>query len=269
MPKINVYLPDELAEAVRESGVPVSAICQRALEQAVRRVTAIRETTLGETDRDDPTATLTQFTPRARTAVTLGLTQAREQGATSIDTAHLLAGMLTEGQNLAIQVLRAMEIDPEAVGRELARQAPKDTAETADQAGVRRFGRTAANALELTVTEATSLGHNYVGCEHLLLGLIAEPDGTAGHVLRALGADYRLTRRAVTAALAGYVHLRAQTQGGAPAAGGSASGGTDQVAALQAALARQLQPILARLDRLEQRIEARPDTAGPEAGAAR
>jgi ATP-dependent Clp protease ATP-binding subunit ClpA len=60
----------------------------------------------------------------------------------------------------------------------------------------------------LAVTEATSLGHNYIGCEHRLLGLVAEPDGIAGQVLRALGADPRLVRRAVTAALAGYVHLR-------------------------------------------------------------
>jgi ATP-dependent Clp protease ATP-binding subunit ClpC len=260
MPKINVYLPDELAEAVKESGVPVSAICQRALEQAVRRVTAIRETTLGETDQDDPTASLTQFTARARTAITLGLTEAREQGAASVGTSHLLSGMLAEGHNLALEVLQAMEIDPEAVQRELARQAPKDPAPAAPgEAGVRRFGQTAANALELTVTEATSLGHNYVGCEHLLLGLIAEPDGTAGHVLRAFGADYRLTRRAVIAALAGYVHLRAQTQ-----TAGLAIGGTDQVAALQAVLAQQLQPIVARLDQLEQRIDAGTDT-----GAAR
>ncbi|MGW4468010.1 Clp protease N-terminal domain-containing protein [Micromonospora sp. NPDC004704] len=256
MPKINVYLPDELAEAVKESGVPVSAICQRALEQAVRRVTAIRETTLGDTDRDDPTAALTQFTARARTAITLGLTESREQGATSVGTSHLLSGMLAEGHNLALEVLQAMEIDPEAVRRELDRQAPREAATAAtDRTGVRRFGQTAANALELTVTEATSLGHNYVGCEHLLLGLIAEPDGTAGHVLRSLGADYRLTRRAVIAALAGYVHLRAQTQ-----TAGLAIGGTDQVAALQAALAKQLQPIIDRLDRLEQRVDGGTDT---------
>ncbi len=50
MPKINVYLPDELAEAVRDAGVPVSTVCQRALEHAVRRITAIRETTLAELD---------------------------------------------------------------------------------------------------------------------------------------------------------------------------------------------------------------------------
>lgn len=261
MPKINVYLPDELAEAVKESGVPVSAICQRALEQAVRRVTAIRETTLGDTDQDDPTAALTQFTARARTAITLGVAQAREEAAASLGTEHLLAGMLAEGQNLALQVLWAIDIDPETVRRELARQAPREA--EGEGGGGRRFSQTAANALELTVTEATSLGHNYVGCEHLLLGLIAEPDGTAGHVLRALGADYRLTRRAVTAALAGYVHLRAQTPGTTPAAATA-----DPVAALQAALTQQLQPILARLERLEQRMDATPAT-GTEPGAVR
>ncbi|MFK3981094.1 Clp protease N-terminal domain-containing protein [Micromonospora sp. NPDC050397] len=263
MPKINVYLPDELAEAVKESGVPVSAICQRALEQAVRRVTAIRETTLGETDRDDPTSTLTQFTTRARTAINLGVSQAREEGAASLGTGHLLAGLLAEGQNLALQVLRAMEIDPEAVRRELTRQAPKtppaeEENDSSGSGGGRRFSRTAANALELTVTEATSLGHNYVGCEHLLLGLVAEPDGTAGHVLRGLGADYRLTRRAVTAALAGYVHLRAQSEVGAGAATG-----TDPAAALRAALTQQLQPIVERLERLERRIEPQGDTGIP------
>ena len=51
MPKINVYLPDDLADAVRDTGVPVSAICQRALEQAVRRITAIRQISL--TDLSD------------------------------------------------------------------------------------------------------------------------------------------------------------------------------------------------------------------------
>lgn len=257
MPKINVYLPDELAEAVKESGVPVSAICQRALEQAVRRVTAIRETALGETDRDDPTATLTQFTARARTAINLGVSQAREEGATSLGTAHLLAGMLAEGQNLALQVLRAMEIDPEAVRRELDRQTPRESP-AGDGNGGRRFSRTAANALELTVTEATALGHNYVGCEHLLLGLVAEPDGTAGHVLRGLGADYRLTRRAVTAALAGYVHLRAQTEGTAGAATGA-----DPAAALRAALTQQLRPIVERLERLERRVDPGDDAGSP------
>ena len=54
---------------------------------------------------------------------------------------------------------------------------------------------TAANALELTVVEAIALGHNYVGCEHLLLGLLAEPYGAGGEVLRALGVELRAVRQ--------------------------------------------------------------------------
>ena len=59
------------------------------------------------------------------------------------------------------------------------------------------------------MTEAIGLGHNYVGCEHLLLGLVAESDWSAGEVRRSLGADYRPVRRAVSAALAGYTVISA------------------------------------------------------------
>ncbi|MEU7987724.1 Clp protease N-terminal domain-containing protein [Streptosporangium canum] len=248
MPKINVYLPDELAEAVKEAGVPVSAVCQRALEQAVRRVTAIRETALGSPDLDDPTARLTHFTDRTRAAVKLAVEQARAEGAAEVGTEHLLSGMLTEGGNLALHILRAMEIDPEQVRRELDRLAPAEPPAGPDGSPL-RFGGPAAGALELAVTDATGMGHNYIGCEHLLLGLIGEPDGAAGQLLRGLGAEPRLTRRAVTAALAGYVHLRAQGQ-----AGTAAAAPATPAAALSAAIRQELQPILQRLERLEERL---------------
>ncbi|MER5319155.1 Clp protease N-terminal domain-containing protein [Streptosporangium roseum] len=248
MPKINVYLPDELAEAVKEAGVPVSAICQRALEQAVRRVTAIRETALSAPDLDDPTARLTHFTDRTRTVVKLAVEQARTEGAAEVGTEHLLGGMLAEGGNLALHVLRAMEIDPEQVRRELDRLAPAEPAAGPGGSPL-RFGGSAAGALELAVTDATGMGHNYIGCEHLLLGLIGEPDGAAGQVLRGLGAEPRLTRRTVTAALAGYVHLRAQGQAGAAPATPATP-----AAALSAAIRQELQPLLQRLERLEERL---------------
>lgn len=246
MPKINVYLPDELAEAVKEAGVPVSAICQRALEQAVRRVTAIRETTLGDLDDADLAARLPHVTARTRAALKLGIEQAQAAEAPAVGSGHLLGGLLTEGGNLALHVLRAVEIEPDRVGRELARQ-PLTEAGVAAEDASRRFSGPASNALELAVTEATAFGHNYVGCEHLLLGLIAEPDGTAGQVLRSLGAELRLTRRAVAAALAGYVHLRAQTPQAA------ASGTTETAAALAAVVRQELQPIVQRIERLEER----------------
>jgi ATP-dependent Clp protease ATP-binding subunit ClpC len=242
VPKINVYLPDELAEAVKDARVPVSAICQRALEQAVRRITAIRQTAVGELDADDLAERLPRFTDRARTVVKLAIDRARADAAPNVGTGHLLAGMLAEGQNLALHVLRAVEIDPAQVRCDLDRQAAGEEGRAGEGSSV-HFSDPAAGALELTVTEATALGHNYIGCEHLLLGLISEPDGTAGQVLRALGAEPRLVRRAVTAALAGYVHLRAQS---------SAAG--DPAQALAAAVQQQLQPIIERIERLEQNL---------------
>lgn len=222
MSKVNVYLPDDLADSVKETGLPVSAICQRALEQSVKRVTAIRA--VGDLTGSDPTAGLTSFTQRAKDVVKLAIRSASGE----VGTGDLLRGMLEEGTNLALHVLRSLDIDPATVAREL----PPPAEGTAS-----RMSTTAANALELTVVEALTLGHNYVGCEHLLLGLVAEPDGTAGRVLRGLGAEVRQVRQAVSAALAGYVHLQAN-HGGA--------------AALTAAVGTALEPVLRRLDRLEE-----------------
>ncbi|WP_041841266.1 Clp protease N-terminal domain-containing protein [Actinoplanes friuliensis] len=230
MPKINVYLPDDLAEAVRDSGIPVSAICQRALEQAVRRITAVRQTVLGELDSAGLAAQLPQFTARAVTAISLAADRARAAGAPNVTTGDLLHGMLAEGGNLALQILGAMEIDPATI------TAP-DAAEPGGGEGL-RFSTAAANAIELTVAEATGLGNNYVGCEHLLIALTAEPDGQAGRTLRDLGADPRATRRAVGVALAGYAHLRAST--------------TTPEPALLTAVRAELAPLVQRIERLEQ-----------------
>ena len=260
MPKINVYLPDELAEAVREAGIPVSAVCQRALEQAVRRVTAIRETASTTSDLAAATEQLTGFTPRARAAVRLAHEQARTAGAAEIGTEHLLGGLLAEDGNLALHVLRALEIDPDRIRSEIVRRT-EDGGPVQDHPAL-RFGARAAAALELTVTEATSLGHDHVGCEHLLLGLVGEPDGTAGRILRSLGAEPRPARRAVSAALAGYVHLHAQTAAAQAPPPPSASGQGGQAAGragsgaevLAETIRRELAPLVQRLERLEERL---------------
>jgi ATP-dependent Clp protease ATP-binding subunit ClpA len=245
MPKINIYLPDELAQAVKEAGVPVSAVCQRALEQAVRRVTAIRSTALGDLDADDLAARLPNFTGRAREALKLGVELARADSSPNVNTGHLLGGMLAEGSNLALRVLRAMEIEPDQVRRDLARQSSR---ESGGHGTSLHLSAPAANALELAVTDATTLGHNYVGCEHMLLGLTAEPDGTGGRVLRSLGAEPRLTRGAVTAALAGYVHLQAQRPQTNPQAS------ADVAKRLTETVRRELQPLIQRIERLEEQV---------------
>ncbi|HEX4703332.1 MAG TPA: Clp protease N-terminal domain-containing protein [Pseudonocardiaceae bacterium] len=238
MPKINVYLPDDLAEAVKEAGLPVSPICQRALEAAVRRVAGIRETARLDLTLDDPTAKLANFTVKARTAVSLAIKAARDGGVALIGTEHLLAGLLDEGGNLALQVLRSLEIEPDDLREDLAARASADGEVEREIAG-RQLDTTGAEALRTALTEAINFGHNYIGCEHLLLGLINEPDGAAGEILRSRGAELRLARRAVAATLSGYVYAKTQT-------GGDQSGAE--------ALRKSLSRIQARMDRLEEQV---------------
>lgn len=247
MPKINVYLPDDLADAVRDTGVPVSAVCQRSLAEAVRRVAEVRTALAGDAPDEGALAQLTQLTARTRSALALGLEQARSAGAPSVGTGHLLGGILAEGTNLAVRVLAAVEVEPGLLAADLRAGTASEAPIDAVGEGL-RFSAPAAAALQLAVTEAIGLDHNYLGCEHLLLGLAAETEGAAGEALRARGAEHRTLRRAVVAALVGYVHLRAQGQQppGSPAPG-------DLVAAV---VRRELAPLLDRLTALEQRVGA-------------
>jgi len=232
MPKINVYLPGALADAVRDAQVPVSAICQAALERAVRDVTAARATD-GPPADDSSTGLFARFTPRARQAVTLAQEAARAVPHNYMGTEHLLLGVLDEGGNVALRVLAALEIDLDDLRAELAGSMPGPTTRVE---GHLPFTPRVKTALELAAKEAMSLGHNYVGCEHLLLGLLGV-DAIASKVLRRMGLELRTTRMAVTRTL---VELFTGYQPAAPAPPTS----TDDV------LAR----ILERLEAIERRL---------------
>jgi ATP-dependent Clp protease ATP-binding subunit ClpA len=245
VPKINVYLSDELADAVKETGLSVSAICQRALEQAVDRVLAIRQATAGgafglNDELHD------HFTKRAYNMVVNAVDDAATRSQ-PLGTAHLLRAVLLERENLAVRVLTSMEVEPEEVAHALHQRVTAGAVEAAvADAGDVSISASAQTALQLAATEATSLGHNYIGSEHLLLGMVAEPDGIAGEVLRAAGVELRQVRRSVVAALAGYRHLQAN-------AASKPSMPSDPIAALNVAISEQLAPIVERLNRLEQR----------------
>jgi ATP-dependent Clp protease ATP-binding subunit ClpC len=205
MPKINVYLPDELASAVREAQVPVSAICQAALERAVRDVTAARGSDVAPDESAAGRGLFGIFTGRARQVVVLAEQAAREIPHNYVGTEHLLLGILDEGGNLAIKVLQSLDIEIADLRAELvASMGPPTEAPR----GHVPFTPIAKRVLELTATASLSLGHNYVGSEHILLGLIEAEDGLASRVLRRMGVELRTTRRAVTTALSGFVHAR-------------------------------------------------------------
>lgn len=198
---MNVYLSDELAAAVKDAGIPISAVCQRALEDALRSSTALREGSkqppLGLPKGLDLPGPIT-----ARLAQALQLSfEAAEADGTEVSTAHLLLGMIAEGSNLGLKVLVSLDIEPDDLRTEL--QAAIGAAPASKKP---RLDASAKAAISGTGDEAVRLGHNYIGCEHLLLAAVAEPGGAGGRILRAMGVDVTVARRAVKTALTGFVH---------------------------------------------------------------
>lgn len=235
MPKINVYLSDELAAAVRDAHVPVSAICQSALERAVRDVESARASDRAPAEDRPGVGLFGRFTPRARTALSNAEKLAREVPHNFVGTEHVLLGLIDEGGNLALKVLESMEVEPADLRTELvASLAPA----TQRVDGHIPFTPLAKHALESTAKEAFTLGHNYIGCEHLLLGLLATEEGLASQVLRRMGIELRTTRRATTTVLSGFVHARENAG----------------VTAASVAAEDALQQILHRLDAIERRL---------------
>jgi ATP-dependent Clp protease ATP-binding subunit ClpC len=156
-----------------------------------------------------------RFTDRARRVVVLAQEEARMLNHNYIGTEHILLGLIHEGEGVAAKALESLGISLEAVRQQVeeiigqGQQAPS---------GHIPFTPRAKKVLELSLREALQLGHNYIGTEHILLGLIREGDGVAAQVLVKLGADLNRVRQQVIQLLHGY-------QGGkepASAPGGSA-----------------------------------------------
>jgi hypothetical protein len=129
-----------------------------------------------------------RFTERARRVVVLAQEQALTLGHSQIGTEHLLLGMLAEQEGLAGRVLVSPGVDPESVRAQVV----AISGSAPELSGSRQipFLPEAKKTLECALREALSLGHDYIGTEHLLLGLVREPDGLAARLLaRKLGND--------------------------------------------------------------------------------
>ena len=214
MPKINVYLPDELAAAVKEAQVPVSAICQSALERAVRDVQSVRAADQPPAEDRPGVGLFGRFTPRARGAVSNAEKRARGVPHDYVGTEHVLLGVLDEGGNLALKILESSDIELDDLRAELVGSLGPAT-EAVE--GHIPFTPLAKRALEATAKEALSLGHNYIGCEHLLLGLLGTEEGLASQVLRRMGLELRTTRSTTAKVLQGFVHAQQNPPSTTPA----------------------------------------------------
>ena len=142
-----------------------------------------------------------RFTDRARRVVVLAQSEARLLNHNYIGTEHILLGLIQEGEGVAASALESLGI-------------PLDTAraQVEEIIGQGQFAPTghipftprAKKVLEYSLREAKQLGHNYIGTEHILLGLIREGDGVGAQVLQKLGADFQGVRQAVIGLLSGY-----------------------------------------------------------------
>jgi ATP-dependent Clp protease ATP-binding subunit ClpC len=155
-----------------------------------------------------------RFTDRARRVVVLAQEEARMLNHNYIGTEHILLGLIHEGEGVAAKALESLGIALEGVRQQVeeiigqGQQAPS---------GHIPFTPRAKKVLELSLREALQLGHNYIGTEHILLGLIREGEGVAAQVLVKLGADLNRVRQQVLQLLSGY-------QGKEPAESGSGRG---------------------------------------------
>ena len=186
-----------------------------------------------------------RFTDRARRVVVLAQEEARMLNHNYIGTEHILLGLIHEGEGVAAKALESLGISLEGVRAQVeeiigqGQQAPS---------GHIPFTPRAKKVLELSLREALQLGHNYIGTEHILLGLIREGEGVAAQVLVKLGADLNRVRQSVIQLLSGYQGKEAVAAGGPAEGTPSTSLVLDQFGRnlTQAAREAKLDPVIGR-----------------------
>jgi ATP-dependent Clp protease ATP-binding subunit ClpC len=191
-----------------------------------------------------------RFTDRARRVVVLAQEEARMLSHNYIGTEHILLGLIHEGEGVAAKALESLDISLEAVRGQVediigqGQQAPS---------GHIPFTPRAKKVLELSLREALQLGHNYIGTEHILLGLIREGEGVAAQVLVKLGADLNRVRQQVIQLVSGFQGKEAEAAGAPSESAPSTSAVLDQFGRnlTQAAREGKLDPVIGRADEAE------------------
>jgi ATP-dependent Clp protease ATP-binding subunit ClpA len=210
LPKVNVYLPDDLAESVRAASLPISAICQAALRDALRQAIIRQETIVERTLKlPDKVELSLPVTHHVVAALMLAYPAAASRQRSTVDTEHILLGVLDEGENLALRVIETLEIDPLDVKAELEASLP--TAPPRKSKARPRLSAAGRSIIQAANAEASRMARPFVGCEHLLLALLADQRGLAGKTLRRMGLEMTTTRSTVLAALSGSAYGRGST----------------------------------------------------------
>ena len=192
-----------------------------------------------------------RFTERARKVLVLAKEEARRFNHDYIGTEHILLGLIREGEGVACAVLQNLGIDLERLKLEVEKMiTPGGISSTL---GDIPFTPRAKKALELSAEEARSLGHNYIGTEHILLGLLREEEGLASQVLFSLGIDIAKVREEISNILGGI----GQPTGQATATGTSKTPALDSFGRDLTKLAKEgkLDPVIGRKVEIERVIQ--------------
>ena len=194
-----------------------------------------------------------RFTDRARRVVVLAQEEARMLNHNYIGTEHILLGLIHEGEGVAAKALESLNISLEAVRQQVEEIIGQGQAAPT---GHIPFTPRAKKVLELSLREALQLGHNYIGTEHILLGLIREGEGVAAQVLQKLGADLNRVRQTVIQLLSGYTGGKGEqvaAGAGSSQEGGQGSAVLDQFGRNFTQLAREgkLDPVIGREKEME------------------
>jgi ATP-dependent Clp protease ATP-binding subunit ClpA len=186
-----------------------------------------------------------RFTDRARRVVVLAQDEARRLRHNYIGTEHILLGLVQEGEGVAAKALEALGIGLAAVRQQVEEIVGRGK-EVPD--GHIPFTPRAKKVLELSLREALQLGHDYIGTEHILLGLIREGEGVAAQVLVSLGADLNLVRQQVIQLLHDH-QIEGRGRPSSTRFGGSS-------ARLESIVSRQAEAIVSRLGAIDARLAA-------------
>ena len=188
-----------------------------------------------------------RFTERARQVVVLAQEEARTLKHNYIGTEHILLGLLREEEGLAARVLEGLEITVEEVRAQVIRIVGSGEEVTSGQIP---FTPRAKKVLELALREALSLGHNYIGTEHILLGLVRENEGVAARILADFDADSEKIRNEIIRMLSGPGRRQA----------GPGSGAADRRQEVEQAA----RPVRAQPHQARRGGQARPGRRPPE-----
>jgi len=195
-----------------------------------------------------------RFTERAQQVLVLAQEEAKRLNHNFIGTEHLLLGLVREGSGIAARALQNMTVDLNSVRQEVERITPKG--EKIVQQGISYTPR-AKRVVELAIEESQNLGHNYVGTEHLMLGLVREGEGIAAQVLSNMGIDLKRARKEVIQQLGGEGASEKMAEGEKTSGSGPQTPTVDTFGRDLTRLARdgKLDPVVGREKEIERVVQ--------------